>query len=261
MPQAPTLKRVVILAGGQGTRLSEETAVRPKPMVEIGGRPILWHIMSIYASFGLTDFIVCAGYKGHVIKEYFERYYLYTSDVTYDLSANTKVIHRAAAEPWRITIVDTGFETGTGGRLGRVREYLDGDFCLTYGDGVANVDIPSLIECHYRAGRNATVTAVRPPARFGAIEADGDRVTRFEEKPSASAGWINGGFFVLSREVLKYIRDDSASFELDCLPVLAKEGQLTAYYHNGFWQGMDTLRDVRQMEEMWSTGNAPWKVW
>ena len=256
------LKRVVILAGGQGTRLSEETAVRPKPMVEIGGRPILWHIMKIYAHFGLTDFIVCVGYKGHMVKEYFDAYHLYGSDVTYDLGNNLKTIHRLETEPWRVTLVDTGNGTGTGGRLRYLIDYLQGDdFCLTYGDGVADVDIGKLLECHYREGRMATVTAVRPPARFGAIEAAGNRVVRFEEKPRASAGWINGGFFVLSGAVLKYVRDNSTSFELDCLVRLAQDCQLTAYLHEGFWQAMDTLRDHRQLEEMWSTGRAPWKVW
>jgi len=262
VPHHCAAKRAVILAGGQGTRLSEETSVRPKPMVEVGGRPLLWHIMSIYAHYGLNDFIVCAGYKSHVIKEYFERYPLYTSDVTYDLRNNVRTIHRVAAEPWRVTVLDTGSGTGTGGRLRYVRDYLDGgDFCLTYGDGVGDIDISKLLDCHYRAGRIATVTAVRPPARFGAIEADGDRVVRFEEKPRASAGWINGGFFVLSGAVLDYVRDDSTSFELDCLVRLAQDCQLTAYYHDGFWQAMDTLRDLRQLEEMWSAGRAPWKVW
>jgi glucose-1-phosphate cytidylyltransferase len=255
-------KRVVILAGGLGTRLSEETAVRPKPMVEIGGRPILWHIMNIYAHFGLTEFVVCVGYKGHVIKEYFEAYHLYTSDVTYDLRNNVRTIHRIDAEPWRVTVIDTGIGTGTGGRLRYLGDHLEGgDFCLTYGDGVADVDISKLLECHYREGRIATVTAVRPPARFGAIEAEGNRVVRFEEKPHASAGWINGGFFVLNHSVLEYVRDDATSFELDCLVRLAQDCQLSAYYHTGFWQAMDTLRDHRQLEEMWSAGQAPWKVW
>jgi glucose-1-phosphate cytidylyltransferase len=236
--------------------------VRPKPMVEIGGRPLLWHIMSIYSHFGLTDFIVCAGYKGYVIKEYFDRYHLYTSDVTYDLCNDTKTVHRMAVEPWRVTVLDTGAGTGTGGRLKYVRDYLDGgDFYLTYGDGVADIDISKLVECHYQAGRIATVTAVRPPARFGALDVEGDRVVRFEENSRASAGWINGGFFVVSNRVLDYVQDDFTSFELDCLVRLARDSQLTAHYHEGFWQAMDTLRDHRQLEEMWSAGRAPWKVW
>ncbi len=242
--------------------MSEETAIRPKPMVEIGGRPILWHIMNIYGRFGLTEFIVCAGYKGHVIKEYFEHYHLHASDVTYDLRCNAKTIHRASAEPWRVTVIDTGVGTGTGGRLRYARDYLDGaDFCLTYGDGVADIDIAALLECHRRAGRTATVTAVRPPARFGALDTDGDRVLRFEEKPRASSGWINGGFFVMQHRFLDYVRADSSSLELDCLAEIAKEGQLTAYHHDGFWQAMDTLRDHRQLEELWSAGRAPWKSW
>jgi glucose-1-phosphate cytidylyltransferase len=258
----PRPRRVVILAGGLGTRLAEETIVKPKPMVEIGGRPIIWHIMRIYAHFGLTEFIVCAGYRGDVLKEYFGNYHLHTSDVTFDLRRNTMEIHRVAAEPWRVTVVDTGVETMTVGRLRRIQEYLQGeDFCLTYGDGVANIDIDALIAHHYRAGRLATITAVRPPARFGAIEADGDRVIRFQEKPRGDGGWINGGFFVMNSGVLDYTRDDSTSLELECLMALAQDGQLTAYYHNKFWQAMDTLRDLRQLEKLWATKQAPWKVW
>lgn len=230
-------------------------------MVEIGGRPILWHIMKTYARWGVCDFVVCAGYKGHLIKEYFENYHLHTADVTYDLEHQSRVCHRSDAEPWRVTIVDTGAATGTGGRLLRVREYLDGeDFCLTYGDGVADVDIPLLLESHRRGARVATVTAVRPPARFGAIQAEGDRVVRFEEKP-LSSGWINGGFFVFRSDIFRYIAGDDTSLELDSLPQLVSEGQLTAYHHNGFWQPMDTLRDVQTLEQMWSAGRAPWKVW
>jgi glucose-1-phosphate cytidylyltransferase len=255
-------KRVVILAGGMGTRLSEETYIRPKPMVEIGERPIIWHIMSVYAAFGLTDFIICAGYKGHVLKEYFANYHLLNSDVTFDLRRNTMTVHQVAAEPWRVTVVDTGIHTQTGGRVRRIRPYLEGeDFCLTYGDGLANVNINALLDCHYQAGRLATITAVRPPVRFGAIEGCGDRVVSFREKHVGDIGWINGGFFVMSHDVLDYIKDDSITLEIDCLPALARDSQLTAYYHHEFWLGMDTLRDRHQLEELWASNRAPWKTW
>ncbi len=260
MPTPPT--RAVILAGGQGTRLSEETAVRPKPMVEIGGRPILWHIMKTYAHYGVSDFVICAGYKGHVIKEYFENYHLHTADVTYDLERQTRTCHRAAAEPWRVTIVDTGLATGTGGRLRRIRDYLPEDpFFLTYGDGVADVNIECLLKSHHEGGRIATVTAVRPPARFGALTTDGNRVVRFEEKPLSSTGWINGGFFVFESAIFDYLGGDDSSLELDGLPRLVAADQLTAHHHDGYWQPMDTLRDVRHLEELWSSERAPWKVW
>ncbi len=239
--------------------MAQETVYRPKPMVEIGGYPILWHIMNTYAAFGVSDFIVCAGYKGDVIKDYFDRFYLYHSDVVFDLGKRQRTIGRGSPPGWRVTVVDTGRDSGTGGRLRYIRNYLnDADFFLTYGDGVANIDVAALVQCHRGAGRLATVTAVRPPARFGAIRADGDRVVRFDEKAGASEGWISGGFFVLNQRVLDYIPDDSTSFEIDCLTRLAEEGQLTAYFHHGFWHPMDTIRDQRHLDGLWASGQAPW---
>ena len=254
--------KVVILAGGYGTRLSEETAERPKPMIEIGGKPLLWHIMKIYTAHGLTDFIICAGYRGYVIKEYFANYFLHSSNVTFDLRTNKRVIHQNSAEPWTVTIVDTGEDTMTGGRLKRIGGFLDGaDFCFTYGDGLADVDITTEIAFHRAHGGLATMTAVRPPGRFGNLTLDGDAIVGFEEKPKGDGNWINGGFFVLSPRVLDYIDGDDAPWELRPLESLSGEGQLHAYRHRGFWQPMDTLRDKRQLESHWESGKAPWKVW
>lgn len=255
--------KAVILAGGLGTRLSEETHLKPKPMVEIGGKPILWHILKIYSSFGINDFVVCCGYKGHVIKEYFANYFLRTSDVTFYLDIDNHMqVHQRKIEPWRITLVDTGELSQTGGRLGRVRSYLDdGCFCFTYGDGVANVDIRALIAHHKNHGREATLTAVQPPGRYGALHLEGDTVKRFQEKPDGDNAWINGGFFVLQPSVLERIAEDRTSFESDVLPQLAADGQLSAYRHTGFWQPMDTLRDRTRLEELWASGEAPWKLW
>lgn len=255
--------KAVILAGGLGTRLSEETSVRPKPMVEIGGRPILWHIMKIYSAHGIDDFVVCCGYKGHVIKEWFANYYLGLSDVTIDLKTNEMSYEGCRAENWRVTLADTGDATMTGGRLKRVRKYLDDDtFCLTYGDGVADVDITAAVALHRRAGLEATMTAVQPPGRFGAISfGGGDRVDTFSEKPDGDGGWINGGFFVLEPGVFDRITDDSTVFENEPLRSLAHDGELSAYRHDGFWQPMDTLRDRYLLEDLWSSGRAPWKVW
>jgi glucose-1-phosphate cytidylyltransferase len=255
-------KKCVILAGGRGTRLSEETSTLPKPMVEIGGKPMLWHIMNIYASQGVDEFIICLGYKGYLIKEYFSNYFLHNSDVTFDMRTNKTIIHHAKAEPWRVTLVDTGEESMTGGRLRRVSSYLgDDDFYFTYGDGVANVDLKALCSAHSRAGRKATVTAVLPPGRYGALRLEGDGVTRFEEKPADESGWINGGFFVLSPSVIDYIEGDTTIWEQEPLKRLAEEGQLTAYFHKGFWQPMDTLREKNLLEQYWISGNAPWKTW
>ena len=255
--------KAVLLAGGLGTRLSEETAVRPKPMVEIGGRPILWHIMKIYAAHGVTEFIVCLGYKGYVIKEYFANYFLHSSDVTFKLASNEMVLHRAAAEPWTVTLIETGEETQIGGRIKRILPHVAGDeaFCLTYGDGVGDVDVSAVIAQHRASGRLATVTAVRPPGRFGAILFEGDKVTGFQEKPRGDGGWINGGFFVCSPKVGDYIDGDDTVWEREPMERLAAEGELGAYFHDGFWQPMDTLRDRRQLEEMWASGKAAWKVW
>lgn len=255
--------KAVILAGGLGTRLSEETEVKPKPMVEIGGKPILWHIMKIYTAHGITDFIICLGYKGYVIKEYFANYALHMSDISYDMQENRIEIHQNNVEPWRVTLVDTGENSMTGGRLKRVKKYLTNeDFCFTYGDGVSNINIKQTIATHKANKTLATVSAVQPPGRFGAIKHNGQQVVSFEEKPRGEGGaWINGGFFVLSPKVLDYIADDSISWELEPMRQLAEEGQMSVYFHDGFWQPMDTLRDKRQLEDLWQSGNPPWKIW
>jgi glucose-1-phosphate cytidylyltransferase len=255
--------KAVILAGGLGTRLSEETELRPKPMIEIGGMPILWHVMKIYSAHGVRDFVICLGYKGYLIKEYFANYYLHSCDVTFDMSENKTVVHRSTAEPWRVTLVDTGDETMTGGRLKRALPYVDGDdsFCFTYGDGLADVDVTALLALHREAGRLATVTAVQPPGRFGALDVEADRVLGFREKPRGDGGWINGGFFVLSPQVDTYLEDDQTVWEDEPLAGLAQDGELTCYEHAGFWQPMDTLRDKRQLQELWESGGAPWKTW
>lgn len=254
--------KAVILAGGLGTRLSEETDSRPKPMIEIGGKPILWHIMKVYSAHGINDFVVCLGYKGYLIKEYFANYFLHVSDVTFDVLNNKMEVHQVCAEPWKITLVDTGENTMTGGRLKRVAHYLgDEDFCLTYGDGVGDIDIKSAISLHKKGGSHATVTAVRPPGRFGALIIEKDKVVGFQEKPEGDGGWINGGFFVLSPSALNYIKDDTISWEGEPMKKIADEGKLSVFYHHGFWQPMDTIREKRQLESLWSSGNAPWKVW
>lgn len=255
--------KAVILAGGLGTRISEESTVRPKPMIEIGGRPILWHIMKIYAHHGITDFILCLGYKGYMIKEYFANLFLHSCDVTVDGCNGKLKYHDSHAEPWNVTLVDTGEKTLTGGRLKRVSRYLDKTepFCMTYGDGVSNLNISELIEFHKRHGREATLTAVIPPGRFGALDLDGDRVSRFTEKPPGDDGLINGGFFVLHPAVVGRIPGDDTSWELEPLERLARESQLMAYRHLGFWQPMDTLRDKIQLESLWADGKAPWRVW
>jgi glucose-1-phosphate cytidylyltransferase len=254
--------KAVILAGGLGTRLSEETSIRPKPMVEIGGRPILWHVMKIYAVHGIMDFVVCLGYKGYLIKEYFANYFLHMSDVTFDMSRNKMEVHEGKAEPWKVTLVDTGDNTQTGGRLGRVRRYLDDStFCMTYGDGVSDVNIKSLLDFHRQHGKRATVTAVQPPGRFGAMEIDGNAVHHFLEKPKGGEGWINGGFFVLEPDVLDLISGDETYWEKSPMESLARQGHLQAYRHHGFWQPMDTMRDKTLLESLWVTGKAPWKVW
>jgi glucose-1-phosphate cytidylyltransferase len=255
--------KAVILAGGLGTRLSEETSTRPKPMIEIGGMPILWHIMKIYSAHGIDDFIICLGYKGYVIKEFFANYFLHMSDVTFDMRDNTSVVHSAKAEPWRVTLVDTGADTMIGGRIKRILPYVQEDpaFCLTYGDGVGDVDVRATMDLHKREGRLATVTATQPPGRFGALVVDGTRVLGFQEKPVGDGGWINGGFFVLSPKIGDYIEGDSVVWEREPLERLASEGQLSVYHHNGFWQPMDTLRDKRHLEALWDSGKAPWKTW
>jgi glucose-1-phosphate cytidylyltransferase len=254
--------KVVILAGGMGTRLSEETSLRPKPMVEIGGKPMLWHIMKIYSAFGLNEFVICLGYMGYMVKEYFANYYLHTADVTFDVEKNAMEVHQSTAEPWRVTLVDTGIDTQTGGRLRRVLDYVgDEDFCFTYGDGLADVDIGKLVEFHRAEGTIATVTSVQPAGRFGAVELDGPRVADFREKPAGDGSWINGGFFVVSPAIKDYIEGDHTLWEQEPLRRLAAERQLAAYVHPGFWQPMDTLREKQQLEELWATGQAPWKVW
>jgi glucose-1-phosphate cytidylyltransferase len=254
--------KAVILAGGLGTRISEETAVRPKPMVDIGGKPVLWHILKIYSHYGVNDFIICLGYKGYMIKEYFANYFLHMSDVTFDLSTNKLEVHQQHAEPWRITLVDTGEQTQTGGRLKRVADYLDGTtFCFTYGDGLADVDVTKELAFHQAHGTLATMCAVQPPGRFGAIDIQGGRINRFEEKPPGDGSWVNGGFFVLEPGAMDYIKDDSTIWERGPLEALAKQKQLSAYTHHGFWQPMDTLRDKLRLEDLWQAGKAPWKVW
>ncbi|MBU1806517.1 MAG: glucose-1-phosphate cytidylyltransferase [Gammaproteobacteria bacterium] len=254
--------KAVILAGGLGTRISEESHLKPKPMIEIGGKPIIWHIMKIYSHYGINDFVICLGYKGYVIKEYFANYFLHMSDVTFDMAENRMHIHNQKAEPWRVTLVDTGETTATGGRLKRVRGYLsDETFCLTYGDGVADIDIAQLIGSHRAHGKLATVTAVQPPGRFGALDLQGEQVRGFQEKPLGDGGWINGGFFVLEPSVFDYIDGDSDIWEQEPMRRLAEEEQLMTHLHRGFWQPMDTLRDRNLLEERWSCGQAEWKLW
>lgn len=254
--------KAVILAGGLGSRLSEETSTRPKPMVEIGGKPILWHIMKIYAAHGIEDFVICLGYKGYLIKEYFANYSLHTSDVTFDLAAGATEVHRSATEPWRVTLVDTGQSTMTGGRLKRALPYVgDDDFCFTYGDGLADIDLKALIAFHRESGRDATITAVKPPGRFGALDIEGGRVRRFEEKPRGDGVATNGGFFVLKPSVARHLVDDSTVWEQEPVRELAADDQLGSYRHEGFWQPMDTIRDRQILEEFWESGSPPWRVW
>ena len=255
--------KVVILAGGLGTRISEESRVRPKPMVEIGGMPILWHIMKIYSAHGINDFIICCGYKGYVIKEFFANYLLHHSDVTFDIARDHMEVHSHTAEPWRVTLLSTGEKTQTGGRLKRARSYVEGDdaFCFTYGDGVGNIDITKLIEFHRQQATLATVTAVKPPGRFGALSMDKHKIVAFEEKPGGDGSWISGGFFVLSPGIFDYISGDDATWERGPMESLASEGQLAAFQHNGFWRPMDSMRDKNVLNTLWDAGDAPWKVW
>jgi glucose-1-phosphate cytidylyltransferase len=255
--------KAVILAGGLGTRISEETHLKPKPMIEIGGRPILWHIMKLYSAHGINDFVICCGYKGYVIKEYFANYFLHMSDVTFDMAHNNMQVHQQNAEPWKVTLVDTGEDTLTAGRLKRVAPYIQEDeaFCFTYGDGVADVNITKLMTFHLQHGRMATVTAVQPPGRYGALQLEGSQVSGFIEKPRGDGGLINGGFFILSPKCLDLIDGDMSSWEGEPLTQLAKKGELMAFEHYGFWQPMDTLRDKNHLEELWQTGSAPWKLW
>lgn len=254
--------KAVILAGGFGTRITEESITRPKPMVDIGGRPILWHLMKLYSSYGINDFVICCGYKGYIIKEYFSNYFLHMSDVTFNIREGSMRVHEKKAEPWNVTLVDTGEKTQTGGRLKRVRSYLgDEDFCFTYGDGLADLNITQLLDFHKAQGKAATMTAVRPPGRFGSIDIQGTSITRFIEKPRGDGAWINGGFFVLHPSVIDRIQDDDMSWESYPLESLSSEGQLNAFRHDGFWQPMDTLRDKHLLENLWNEGKAPWKNW
>lgn len=255
--------KAVILAGGLGTRLSEETTIKPKPMVEIGGKPILWHIMKSYSTYGIHDFVICCGYKGYVIKEYFANYFLHTSDVTFDMQKNEMEVHTRNAEPWKVTLVDTGDESMTGGRLKRVRQYVSDEemFCFTYGDGVSDVNIGELIKFHKAHGKLVTLTATQPPGRFGSLNLSGNQVNSFQEKPQGDGAWINGGFFILSPKAIDYIQDDATIWEKRPMEQLAREGELEAYLHHGFWQPMDTLRDKIHLEELWESGAAPWKSW
>lgn len=254
--------KAVILAGGRGTRLSEETSVKPKPMVNIGGKPILWHIMKYYSAHGVNDFIICCGYLGYIIKEYFANYFLHTSDVTFDLQTNSVEVHHKRAEPWKVTLVDTGLETMTGGRLKRVKNYLDDeeDFCFTYGDGLADVNVGSLIEHHRQSGKLSTVTAVQPPGRFGALAFENEQLKGFREKPEGES-WINGGFFVLSPKVIDYIESDKTVWEREPMENLVKDGEMSVFFHRGFFQPMDTLREKNHLEQLWENAKAPWKIW
>lgn len=253
--------KAVILAGGLGSRITEETYLKPKPMIEIGGRPILWHVMKIYAAYGINDFVICLGYKGYLIKEFFANYFLHTSDVTIDIQKNNLQIHQVKAEPWRITLVDTGENTMTGGRIKRVKKYLDETFCLTYGDGLSDLDISTTIKFHKKNKLTGTLTAVQPPGRFGAVVIRGHKVSRFQEKPRGDSAWINGGFFIFEPTFLDYIKNDDTILEREPLENLAKRHQLAVYKHDGFWQPMDTLRDKNHLEELWNSGKAPWKIW
>ena len=254
--------KAVILAGGLGTRLAEETSVRPKPMVEIGGKPVLWHILKTYSHHGINEFVICLGYRGYLVKEYFANYFLHMSDVTFDLAENRMEVCHRHCEPWRVTLVDTGEQTQTGGRLRRVRDYLDdGTFCFTYGDGLSNVDVAASIRFHREQKRLATLTAVQPAGRFGALDIEDRRITRFEEKPQGDGSWINGGFFVLEPKVIEHIANDATVWEREPLERLARDGELSAFTHRGFWQPMDTLRDKMRLEDLWQSGDAPWKVW
>tara|TARA_B110000503_G_scaffold11064_1_gene15034 strand:- start:224 stop:997 length:774 start_codon:yes stop_codon:yes gene_type:complete len=255
--------KVVILAGGLGTRISEETALKPKPMIEIGGKPILWHIMKIYSHYGINDFIICCGYKGYMIKEYFANYFLHQSDITFDMTNNEMKIHQEHAEPWKVTLIDTGENTMTGGRIKRIKDYLEDEesFCLTYGDGVANINITELINFHKNHGKLATLSSVFPPARFGSIDIENDQVKKFTEKPRGDGALINGGFFVLNTSVIDQIEGNNTIWEQEPLNNLANKGELMAFKHDGFWQPMDTLRDKNYLEELWSSNKAPWKLW
>jgi len=254
--------KAVILAGGYGTRIVEETQTRPKPLIEVGGRPILWHILKTYSFHGVRDFIICCGYKGYMIKEYFANYSLHMSDVTFDMRDNSMKVHHNSVEPWSVTLVDTGESTMTGGRLRRVRNYLDDeDFCFTYGDGLSDVDVTALLEFHRSSGRLVTVTAIKPPGRYGALSVKGTQVTGFKEKPNGDGGWINGGYFVVNPKAIDYIADDATPWETEPLERLAVENQLAAYLHRGFWQPIDTLRDKNHVESLWASGKAPWNVW
>jgi len=253
--------KAVILAGGQGTRISEETYLKPKPMVEIGGKPILWHIMKSYSHYGINEFVICLGYKGYLIKEYFANYALHESDFTIDIQKNSLDIHKNNADPWKVTLIDTGEESMTGGRIKRISKYLDDTFCLTYGDGLSDVNISESISHHKKNKTIGTLTAVQPPGKFGSVTIKDDMVTTFQEKPKGDAGWVNGGFFVLEPEIIDYIEGDDTMFEREPLQQLTQENQLSAYHHNGFWHPMDTLSDKKKLEQLWSKGNAPWKVW
>ncbi len=255
--------QLVILAGGLGTRISEETYLKPKPMIEIGDRPILWHILKIYSSYGINDFIICCGYKGYLIKEYFANYFLHTSDITFHMDQENKMeVHQRKSEPWKVTLVDTGESSQTGGRLKRVKKFIKEDnFCFTYGDGLSNVNIDELIKTHIKSDQEVTLTAVKPPGRFGAIKTSGNIIEKFIEKPGGDNAWINGGFFVCKKTVLNKIENDQTIWESDVLPKIAEQGSLSSFKHNGFWQPMDTLRDKKLLEQMWNKGNAPWKIW